>query len=121
MVLPDETQDQDVGEEVTVVPVTADEAAAQTAVEEVAVESALPDDDTSEPEPADAEAEEGDDSGGEDEEEDESLPLDLMDIFESEELVEPTVAIPGLENLRMSEVAAEAESVLEELKSRFLA
>ena len=48
------------------------------------------------------------------------LSLDLMDIFDSEEMIEPTVAIPGLQNLTMNEVASETESTLEEVKSRFL-
>ena len=48
------------------------------------------------------------------------LAPDLMDIFESEELVEPAIVIPGLQNLTMNEVASETESVLEEMKSRFL-
>lgn len=48
------------------------------------------------------------------------LAPDLMDIFESEEMVEPTVVIPGLQNLTMSEVASETERVLEEIRSQFL-
>ena len=45
---------------------------------------------------------------------------DFMDIFESEEMVEPIVVIPGLQHLTMSEVASKMESVLEDMKSRFL-
>ncbi len=47
------------------------------------------------------------------------LSSDFMDIFENEEMIEPTVAIPGLQNLTMSEVASQTESTLEEVKSRF--
>ena len=42
-----------------------------------------------------------------------------MDIFESEDMVEPSIAIPGLQNLTMSEVASQTESTLEDVKSRF--
>ncbi len=48
------------------------------------------------------------------------LSLDLMDIFDSEDMVEPTIAIPGLQNLTMNEVASETESILEDVRSRFL-
>lgn len=58
-------------------------------------------------------------STGQDEEKEEGLPLDLMDIFESEEMEENLVVIPGLLKLTMNEVASETESVLEELRSRF--
>lgn len=47
------------------------------------------------------------------------LSLDFMDIFESEDMVEPSIAIPGLQNLTMSEVASQTESTLEDVKSRF--
>ncbi len=47
------------------------------------------------------------------------LSLDFMDIFESEDMVEPTVAIPGLQTLTMSEVASQTESTLEDVKSQF--
>ena len=55
-----------------------------------------------------------------DDDDDTPLPPDLMDIFEGEDMVEPTIVIPGLEHLTMNEVASETESVLEELKSRHL-
>ena len=45
---------------------------------------------------------------------------DLMDIFESEDIIEPTITIPGLETLTMNEIAAETDNVVEELRSRFL-
>ena len=48
------------------------------------------------------------------------LSSDFMDIFESEDMVEPSVAIPGLQNLTMSEVASQTESTLEDVRSRFL-
>jgi len=51
---------------------------------------------------------------------DDPLPVDLMDIFESEEMADPSVVIPGLEQMTMSEVASETEAVLEEMRSRFL-
>ena len=47
------------------------------------------------------------------------LSSDFMDIFENEEMIEPAVAIPGLQNLTMSEVASQTESTLEDVKSRF--
>ena len=59
----------------------------------------------------DEKARAGDDAG--------PLLPDLMDIFESEEMVEPSIAIPGLQNLTMSEVASQTESALEDVKSRF--
>jgi len=53
---------------------------------------------------------------------DDQSPLspDLMDIFDSEEMIEAAIVIPGLQNLTMNEVASETESMLEEVKSRFL-
>ena len=50
---------------------------------------------------------------------DDPLSVDFMDIFESEDMIEPSVAIPGLQNLTMSEVASQTESALEDVKSRF--
>jgi len=50
---------------------------------------------------------------------DDLLSADFMDIFESEDMVEPSIAIPGLQNLTMSEVASQTESALEDVKSRF--
>jgi len=84
---------------------TADEPAAETV--ELPAQDAEPQ----------ATAEVAEETGGGD---DSPLPLDLMDIFESEDMVEPTAVIPGLQNLTMSEVASETESVLEDVKSRTL-
>ena len=87
--------------------------ASAPADELAAIAGELPAQDT-EPQATPEEVEEaGDDD-------DDPLSIDLMDIFESEEMVEPTIIIPGLQHLTMSEVASETESVLEDVRSRFL-
>ena len=92
----------------------ADETPADTAADEPVAGAEEGSDRDAEPEAAP----EGREEAGDDD--DSPLSPDIMDIFDSEDLVEPTIAIPGLQHLTMNEVASETESVLEEMRSRVL-